>query len=302
MIKSKIVNVKITPYTYKWFKSKGYNVEVNKSIDVDISDISEYSTVLIDVECQRCGIIKSKKNSDYKYAINKSFDNKYYCKSCSYTNRKNTNLIKYGSITPLTNKHIKEKSNKTMIKKYGVDNISKVESIKEDRSIFMKNEYEKNHKLFVDKYKVSNPSKLDWVKEKKKKTTLKNWGVENPSQNSFIFEKSQKSGKKIKQHENGIWYRGTYEKDFLDLCLANNIKVEKGPTINFRYKNKNKCYHSDFFLPDKNLIVEIKSSYYYEMFKDLNENKKRETENAGYNFIFIINKNYVDFISLISKI
>ena len=74
-----------------------------------------------------------------------------------------------------------------------------MDSIKEDRcnNFKMDNFKEKSKKTWILKYGVDNPSKSEEIKSKKIKTNLKNNGVENPSQNSDIFEKSQKSGKKI---------------------------------------------------------------------------------------------------------
>jgi len=39
-------------------------------------------------------------------------------------------------------------------------------------------------------------------------------------------------------------------------------------------------------------MCHIKSSYYYDKYLELNLIKEIETKKMGYNFIFIINKNY----------
>lgn len=110
-----------------------------------------------------------------------------------------------------------------------------------------------------------------------------------------MFLKSQKSGKKIKFHDGvNLYYRGTYEKHFLDFCVDNNVHIEKGISLKFKYNNKNKVYHSDFYIREKNLIIEIKSSYYYEKYLELNKIKEIETINQGYEYLLIMNKNYND--------
>jgi len=48
------------------------------------------------------------------------------------------------------------------------------------------------------------------------------------------------------------------------------------------------------------LIVEIKSSYTYELEKEKNEAKKEATINNGFNFIFVINKDYSELLSIIN--
>lgn len=96
-----------------------------------------------------------------------------------------------------------------------------------------------------------------------------------------------------------MYYRGTYEKDFLDFCFENNIPVKKGKTIKYLFNNKTKIYFSDFYLEKNNLIIEIKSLYYFNKYKSKNIAKKDSCLKQGYSFVFIINKNYEDFILLI---
>ena len=111
-----------------------------------------------------------------------------------------------------------------------------------------------------------------------------NW--ESPKE---VFEKNQISSCLLKTHDlTGLKYRGTYEKDFLDYCINNNISIESGMTIKYFFDNKAKVYYPDFYLKSLNLIIEIKSNYIYE--KDLQKNlaKQKSCLDQGYNFIFII--------------
>jgi hypothetical protein len=62
---------------------------------------------------------------------------------------------------------------------------------------------------------------------------------------------------------------------------------------------KNKIYFPDFYIPKLNLIVEIKSSYFYNLEEEINLTKKSYSELNNYNFIFIIDKDYSNFLSLI---
>lgn len=298
MILNKRVNVKVGTKSFSWYKEKGYNPKCGEMLEISIDDITTHSSAIVDVECQLCKMVKKKKYFDFKYSIEKNHDGKYYCKKCSYDNGKKTNMLRYGFDTPLNNPDIIQKSKETMIKKFGVDNISKDDSIRYDRHLLMKENTQNYNNIIKEKYGM-NVSKIDWIKNKKKETTLRNYGVENPSQNSEIFEKAQKSGKKIKYHDIGIYYRGTYEKHFLDFCFISNIKVERGLTIKYLWNGKNKVYHSDFFIPSKNLIVEIKSSYYYEKYYKINEAKRKETLKIGYNHIFIVDKNYAQFLEVL---
>ena len=118
--------------------------------------------------------------------------------------------------------------------------------------------------------------------------------------NVDIFKKTQKSCYRINKYKNIIDYQGTYELDFL-IIFYNLFKIERGPTISYIFNNKDKKYYSDFYLPEYNLIVEIKSSYTYEIEKDKNECKKLSALENGYNFIFIIDKDYTNFSSVIES-
>ena len=55
----------------------------------------------------------------------------------------------------------------------------------------------------------------------------------------------------------------------------------------------------DFYLPDYNLIIEIKSSYTYNYDIERNITKKKYSIENGYNFIFIINKDYSELNSIL---
>ena len=58
-------------------------------------------------------------------------------------------------------------------------------------------------------------------------------------QNETIYMKTQLSGHKAKIHnETGLFYRGTYEKDFLDYCDINKIKIEKGKRFSYFFDNR----------------------------------------------------------------
>ena len=52
----------------------------------------------------------------------------------------------------------------------------------------------------------------------------------------------------------------------------------------------------DFYIPKLNLLVEIKSLYWYNMNKDLNIIKEKYAKNIS-NYIIIIDKNYEEFLN-----
>ena len=74
--------------------------------------------------------------------------------------------------------------------------------------------------------------------------------------------------------------------------VSTNIYVTDNNKHNtkYEYNGKEKYYHPDFFIEELNLIVEIKSDYYYDLYLEKNIRKKKSCIEQGYDFIFIINK------------
>lgn len=71
-----------------------------------------------------------------------------------------------------------------------------------------------------------------------------------------------KGGKHKQGTYNGIYYRSSYELLFLILCEKYNVKVESAATKEFRiryeHNGKKHYYYPDFYLPDYDIICEIK--------------------------------------------
>ena len=310
MLKNNTVEMKIYPATYNKYYDKYGPYNINDVIVINTEDLSECCSIKVIAICEICGVESVIKYQTYLIQLNNG--GYYCCKKCGISKIKNTNLERYGCEYGLSNKNVQNKSKITCLEKYGVDNVSKSDGIKEKKENTCFEHYgvyhytktkehkEKVKKTCMEKYNVDNPSKYEKFKKKKIETTLKNWGVENPTQSYILFEKSQISGKKMKLHENmNLLYRGTYEKDFLDFCFKNNIKVEKGLTIKFKCGDKNKVYHSDFYIKEKNMVIEIKSTFYYNRYLELNKIKEKETRNQGYEYLIIMDKNYDKFKNII---
>lgn len=102
----------------------------------------------------------------------------------------------------------------------------------------------------------------------------------------------------MKKFEN-LHYQGTYELDFLTKYYNQDLK--NGPTIRFNFENENKIYFSDFYYEPLNLIIEIKSEYYYNKYLSKNLAKQKACLEQGYDFIFVINKDYSEFDKKLKK-
>lgn len=172
---------------------------------------------------------------------------------------------------------------------FGVDNYFQIDKINQ-----------KAKQTLREKYGVENISQLESVKEKKKKTLLKNYGVEFGLQHPEIKKRQERTmlkryGKKQAMHVpelkrkavlNGggrcsarfyttkfgdkITIQGSYEEKFVKLCEDNNIRIVNGPCIDYLINGEQHKYFVDFIIyqNDKPRLVEIKSSYYFEEYKE----------------------------------
>jgi len=252
---------------------------------------------------------KSKQTSIEKYGV----DNIFKLDSTK-EKIKQTNMGKYGVEDSRSSQIIIDKRNKTVFDRYGVEFYSQTQEHK-DRC----------KKTSIDKYGVDSPNKSDVIKEKKKnsmlkkygfisnsiteesktklkQTNLERYGVEYPMQVIEFAEKQQRNSKKITYYNENIYYQSSYEKHFLDYIKSLNIlsDITRGPSIKYTYNDKEKMHYPDFFIEKLNLIIEIKSDYYYYKYLDKNEAKMNKCISDGYNYIFIINKNY-EYINMILK-
>ena len=227
-------------------------------------------------------VLQSKELSDkIKKTKNEIYGNPEYR---NYEQCKKTLMNNYNVFNPSQSDIIKDKKKKSSLIKYGVEFPFQSELIKNNI---------KTTNLI--KYGVEHPSKVEEIKLKTKQTNVIKYGVEFPLQNKKIFDKVQKTSFKIKQYKKtDLYYQASYEKDFLD-NYYDKIKITKIAPILYTFNNKIKYYHPDFYIQKLNLIIEIKSDYTYNKEIDKNLAKQKACLEQGYDFIFIINKNYKVF-------
>lgn len=210
----------------------------------------------------------------------KKYNNEYYN---NHDKCKLTKMVKYDD--EYYNNH--NKYVKTCLEKYNVENIFQLEEIKD--KIKLSN---------LEKYGVEYYQGTDEYRNKYKDTCLDKYGVDNPSKVKEIHEKQQMSGFRCFEY-NGLFYRGTYELDFIKFCERNKIIIKKSKKIKYFINDVEHYYFPDFFIPKYNLIIEVKSMYYYKLNENINILKKEYTINSGYNFLFIIDKDYIELEKII---
>lgn len=295
-----------------------------ESKEVPINDLSFNSHKKILAKCDICLDEKEVKYQDY----NKSTSNQreiYYCSKCKNIKSNETKKKIYGSDLDL----IVEKQKLTVLERYKVDNVSKLDSIKikkmktclknhgvdipskselvkEKMKITCKIKYgvefslqsceirDRIKKTNLERYGVENVFKSDEIKLKIKESLISKYGCDHPMRSASIFEKQMKSSFKLKEFD-GINYQGSYELDFILFCKSFDIPFERGPIVEY----EDGTYHSDFYIREKNLIVEIKSNYTYQKELEKNLKKQKACLENGYHFIFLIDKDYTRFMEFI---
>ena len=259
----------------------------------------------------------NKKNSEYQININKKVKQTRKAKYSdeNFNNRakaNKTNLERYGVKNALQNKEIHDKFEQTCLERFGVKNPFQSEEnkskIKETNLKNLGVEYpmqsevvkEKSKQIINKKYRVDNVFQNEDIKEKCKQTSLKNNGVEYGLQNKKIFEKAQKSALKVKYFKDiNIYYRGSYELDFLEKYFNLYPDIKNAASIKYKYNGKFKTYYPDFYIPSLNLIVEIKNSYLAKRDKNQIEKKKKAVIINGLKYCIVVDKNYQDFTEII---
>jgi hypothetical protein len=279
--------------------------------------------------CEECGkTFKSRKNGlcrnhIYKFHNPKEYYDKWLkekgddkCKVCNNTTSFFSVSCGYSNCCSkeCSNIYRYNQSQKAIFEKYSVKNVFQIDDIKKKRNKTMKQKYGSEHtsssiflknkreKTFIKKYGVTSYTSTLEFKEKRKQTCIKKYGVENNSQNRDQYEKMQKAAYKLKQfRKTNLWYQGSYELDFLEKYYDIFSDIKRGPSIKYKFNGKNRVYHSDFYIPSLNLVIECKNNWLYNRDKEILEEKKKATIANGFNYIMILDKNYKDFIIVSSS-
>jgi hypothetical protein len=168
------------------------------------------------------------------------------------------------------------KRKETVLKKYGVPHISKLEKIKEKKKETaisnygsLKNAYiETAKKTIQEKYGVDNISQLDECKEKKQETSISKYGTHYPWQ-SEKGKEEQKLGVQKKYHVDNVSILDSVKEKKISTFLKNYQETNIFKTVKFiqehsREKNSNwkggitySKYCELFFLPEfKDMILD----------------------------------------------
>lgn len=165
----------------------------------------------------------------------------------------------------------------------------------------------------LKKYGYDNPSSNPEIKQKRKETNLKRYGYENPSYDPRVKEllslhtiennKDWFRNTRIKQYKNTyLYYQSSYELDFLELCESLSIidKVKNGNGYKYLKEEWGNRLITDFSIGDYE--IEVKSSYIMEKQGGIKKvfDKRDSVISSGKKYIFILDKDYSEFIKIIN--
>jgi hypothetical protein len=171
----------------------------------------------------------------------------------------NTNLSRFGTKCSLQNEDVKKKNDDTCMIKYGV------------------------------KMSLQNEE----VKAKSIATSMQKYGVRNPMQSNEIQEKSQKSSWRYKEYKcpSGAIRKVQGAEPFaLDELMRDfnedQIKTDRAeiPRIMYIYKEIERYYFCDIWIPHINKLIEVKSSWTFNLDNDKVIEKGKACIEQGYSY------------------
>jgi hypothetical protein len=322
MIINKNVIVKPNNHSINHYLGKGYNARCRKEILVKVEDLTLSSMVKVNCKCDECGKITNIRYQDYIKCINKYYF--YVCNKCKFEKIKITNKEKYGNEnyinvekiketmnflydcdSPLQNKNIKKKKEKTCIKKYGFKTASKNKKVKEKIrnshiKIFenddLKNEIiNKRKKTCMKKYGFDNYTKTENYKIKTEETCMRKYGFKHTGSvprfilkrrltriknnniertNFYLYKRkvlniTRKNFKILIENWNGYDY---YDQEF----IKNNFNLKPNSSLYPSVDHKISTYYGYINNIEPEIIGHIDNLCFTK--KSINSSKKHKTE------------------------
>ena len=242
---------------------------------------------------------KYKETNKERFGCENPFQNEEIKKKIAQTNIKNL-----GYPNPSQNEQVKEKIKQTCLTNWGMgchfqSQVIKDQIAETNMRIYgfpcvLQNEQvkEKIAQTNMTNFGCVNPSQNEDVKQKKKDTCMKNYDVEHPMQVASIAEKASRNAYKVKPYQmsdGSIRMLQGFEHMAMDILtqtytpdqiVSSRMEV---PEIWYDGEDgKRHRYYVDVFLPEENRMIEVKSTYTFELEKDTIFRKKNACVSAGY--------------------
>lgn len=235
----------------------------------------------------------------------------YKCGNCIQSKFRETNIKNHGSSSYLNSK--KHKKNRT---KFTYEYM--IELMNENGATFIKvidipltkdsnvnfvcscgNTSSGNFRIFHKQKRVKCAKCYQKIGyDKHLKTMMQRYGVKYIQHCPEMFAKIQNKSFKWKQFtfpSGKIIELQGYEhfavRDLLKIHAESDIKCGRGskevPSVKYVFENKNKVYYPDIYIPKLNKIIEVKSTYTYNLSLKRNLAKKKSCIEKGYSFEFV---------------
>lgn len=150
--------------------SSAHNKKYDYSLWPDVVSLSTH----VDIICPIHGT--------FSQSLSNHIHRKSGCPKCKQKVTKETWFKKYGVENPSQSEDIKNKKRETSLKNWGVDSPNKSEVVKN-----------KKKETNLKNWGFENPSQSEDIKKKKEKTSLKNWGVPHPNMLTKNIEKMRQT-------------------------------------------------------------------------------------------------------------
>lgn len=183
--------------------------------------------------------------------------------------RKKTTIERFGVENPSQSEIVKERKRETFLRNYGVDNIFKLEGFPEMVCEIMMQRYGKKRLINCESLRIARskftPEKYAAIDTKRKNTCLDRYGVDDPSklperrfQTSEMFKKWWNNVSDLKLEEmfgNNTKIISKPERIIWDILADNNI-----PFQSQRFVNK-RSY--DIYIHGTGILIEVQGDYWH---------------------------------------
>ena len=250
MLITKEVEVRTTGKMIRYYQDRGYNAEYNTLLIVKVEDLPNRSNVMVSAICDYCGELYETRYADY-YDATSGFVCKCACKVCAVKKHRDVIIKNYGVDNVSKLDEVKEKKRQTTFEHYGVYNPRQSLEVQQTTKNTSLQKYgtvcplqnadikERARKTCIERYGHENAMKSDFVVNKMKKTMVEKYGAENSMQ---IIDMQQKA--KETMYKNGTCPTSKQQ------YYINSIY---GGELNYPCHN----YNLDIFIEDANIDVEV---------------------------------------------
>jgi hypothetical protein len=189
-----------------YYKELGYDVN-SDVFEVNITDLTKYSNVEVIAKCDFCGKVISVRYD--LYLKNISHYDLFACsKTCAKNKTIRTVMKKYGVENVNQSEDIKKKTKKTNLEKWGVEYVLQSDLVRNKikktnlekwgtECVLLSDKIqEKSKETLMKNWGVDHNFKSATIREKSKETLMKNWGVDNPSKSEEILNRKKETSMK----------------------------------------------------------------------------------------------------------